>query len=144
MSLDKLRRAPLRLATGALILNSGLAKLKADEQTAQGLHGMAAAAYPVFKKVDPPLFVKILAAGEIAVGTVLLLPIVPAGLAGIVLTGFAGGLLGMYARTPGLHDKYLRPTQPGTAVAKDVWMLGTGVSLIVDAALNESPITATD
>ena len=90
----KLRRAPLRLATGALILNSGLAKLKADEQTAQGLHGMAAAAYPVFKKVDPPLFVKILAAGEIAVGTVLLLPIVPAGLAGIVLTGFAGGLLG--------------------------------------------------
>lgn len=50
----------------------------------------------------------------------------------------------MYARTPSLHDKYLRPTQQGTAVAKDVWMAGIGVGLIVDAALNESPITGTD
>lgn len=140
----KLRRAPIRIATGAFILNSGIAKLQADEGTAAAVHGMGAGAYPVLKKIDPKVFIKVLAAGEIAVGAALLLPIVPAGLAGIALTGLAGSLLGMYVRTPSLHDKYLRPTQGGTAIAKDVWMLGSGISLIVDAALNESPITATD
>ena len=105
---------------------------------------MSSGAYPVLKKVEPKVFIKVVAAGEIAVGATLLLPLVPAGLAGIVLTGFAGSLLGMYVRTPSLHDKYLRPNQAGTAVAKDVWLLGSGVSLVVDAALNESPITATD
>ena len=29
----------------------------------------------------------------------------------------------------------------GTAIAKDVWMLGIGTSLVVDAALTESKIT---
>ena len=140
----KLRRAPLRLATGAFVLNAGVGKLTANEQTAAGLHGMACGAYPFFKGIDPKVFVKGLAAGEILVGSALLLPIVPAGLAGLALTGFAGGLLFMYARTPGLHDKYLRPTQAGTPIAKDVWMAGAGLSLIIDAALNESPITATD
>src|SRR4029077_19239908 len=140
----KLRRAPLRIATGAFILNAGIGKFKADEKTATALHGMGSGAYPVLKRVEPKLFVKILATGEVLVGTVLLLPIVPAGLAGLVLTGFAGGLLGVFARTPTLHDKYLRPSQSGTAVAKDVWMAGVGISLIIDAALNESPITATD
>lgn len=140
----KLRRAPLRIATGAFILNSGIGKLQADEPTAAALHGMGANAYPVLKKVEPKIFIKVLAVGEVAVGAALLLPLVPAGLAGLALTGFAGSLLYMYARTPALHDKYLRPTQAGTAVAKDVFMLGAGVSLVVDAALNESPITATD
>ena len=42
------------------------------------------------------------------------------------------------------RGEYLRPSQVGTAVAKDVFLLGTGISLVVDAALNESPITATD
>jgi hypothetical protein len=74
----------------------------------------------------------------------LLLPIVPAGLAGIALACFAGSLLGMYVRTPALHDKNLRPNQAGTAVAKDIWMAGIGVGLILDAALEESPITSTD
>jgi hypothetical protein len=85
-----------------------------------------------------------LAIGEISVGTALLLPIIPAGLAGLALIGFSGALVGMYIRTPALHDKYLRPNQQGIAIAKDVWMLGTGIALVVDAALNESPITATD
>ena len=140
----KLRRAPLRIATGAFILNAGISKFRADEGTAQALHGMAVGAYPVLKRIEPKLFIKILAAGETFVGTVLLLPIVPAGLAGLVLTGFSGSLLGVYIRTPMLHDQYLRPNQGGTAVAKDVWMLGSGISLIVDAALTESPITATE
>jgi uncharacterized membrane protein YphA (DoxX/SURF4 family) len=140
----KLRRAPLRLATGAFILNAGVGKLSADEGTAQYLHGAGAGAYPVLKKLEPSLFAKVLAISEISVGTALLLPIIPAGLAGLALIGFSGALVGMYIRTPAMHDKYLRPNQAGTVVAKDVWMLGTGIALVVDAALSESPITATE
>jgi len=140
----KLRRAPLRLATGAYILNSGVGKLSADEGTAQYLHGTATGAYPVLKKLEPTVFAKVLAVSEISVGAALLLPIIPAGLAGLALIGFSGVLVGFYIRTPGLHDKYLRPTQAGTPLAKDVWMLGTGIALVVDAALSESPITATE
>jgi hypothetical protein len=140
----KLRRAPLRLATGAFILNAGVGKLSLDAGTAGYLHGAGAGAYPVLKKVEPTVFGKVLAFTEISVGAALLLPIVPAGLAGLALIGFSGALVGMYIRTPGMHDKYLRPSQEGTALAKDVWMLGTGIALVVDAALSESPITATE
>jgi hypothetical protein len=140
----KLRRAPLRLATGAFILNAGVGKLSLDAGTAGYLHGAGAGAYPVLKKVEPTVFGKILAFSEISVGAALLLPIVPAGLAGLALIGFSGALVGMYIRTPGMHDKYLRPSQEGTVLAKDVWMLGTGIALVVDAALSESPITATE
>jgi len=140
----KLRRAPLRLATGAFILNAGVGKLSLDAGTAGYLHSAGAGAYPVLKKVEPTVFGKILAFSEISVGAALLLPIVPAGLAGLALIGFSGALVGMYIRTPGMHDKYLRPSQEGTVLAKDVWMLGTGIALVVDAALSESPITATE
>jgi hypothetical protein len=140
----KLRRAPLRLATGAFILNAGVGKLSLDAGTAGYLHGAGAGAYPMLKKVEPTVFGKILAFSEIGVGAALLLPIVPAGLAGLALIGFSGALVGMYIRTPGMHDKYLRPSQEGTVLAKDVWMLGTGIALVVDAALSESPITATE
>ena len=66
----------------------------------------------------------------------------PAGIAGLALIGFSGALLGMWWRTPGMHaEGSPRPTQQGTAIAKDVWMLGIGTGLVVDAALAESPIT---
>ncbi len=138
----KIRRAPGRIATGAFILNTGIGKLKADETTAKQLHAMASNAYPVLTKVPPTPFAKALAVSEIAIGGALLVPVVPAGLAGIALTGFSGALLGMWWRTPGMHEEHSpRPTQQGTAIAKDVWMFGTGVSLLLDAALSESPIT---
>jgi hypothetical protein len=57
MSLSaKLRRAPLRLATGAYILNTGLTKLNADDETAKSLHGMASGTYPVLGKLEPKVF----------------------------------------------------------------------------------------
>ena len=140
----KLRRAPTRVVTGAFILNSGLGKLKADEATAGGVHGMATGAYPFLGKLSPTVFTKALAVSEVTVGAALLLPIVPAGLAGIALTSFAVGLVGLYIRTPGLHDSKLRPTQAGTGIAKDIWMAGIGIGLVVDAALSESKVTATE
>jgi hypothetical protein len=138
MSLSaKLRRAPVRIVTGAYILNSGLGKLKADEDSAKMIHGMAAGAYPPLGNLPPGPFVKGLAASELALGGALLLPVVPTALAGLGLVGFSGSLLGMYWFTPGMHEEGSpRPTQQGTALAKDVWMLGMGASLVLDAALD--------
>jgi len=140
----KIRRAPLRLATGAFTLSSGINKLGADEQTAAGVHGMASNAFPFLKQIPPVAFTKGLAFTELAIGTALLLPIVPAGLAGLAVSGLATGLVTMYIRTPGLHDKYLRPTQAGTAVAKDTWLAAIGYSLVVDSILSESKVTRTE
>lgn len=137
----KLRRAPIRIVTGAFILNSGLGKVDVDGDTAKSLHGMASGAYPVLAKVPPTAFGKALAITEVTLGGALLAPFVPAGLAGLGLIGFSGALLGMWWRTPGMHHEGSpRPTMQGTAIAKDVWMLGVGVSLVTDAAMSESPI----
>jgi hypothetical protein len=135
----KVRRLPLRVATGAYILNAGIGKLKADEETAKMLHGMGSGAYPVLQKLQPPQFAKTLAISETALGAALLLPIVPAGLAGLALTGFAGSLLGMWWKTPGMHEEgSIKPTMQGTPIAKDVWMLGIGTSLLLDSLLTDS------
>lgn len=141
----KLRRMPLRMATGAFILNAGITKLSADEEIAKALHGAASGTYPFVAKMDPKSFVKAVAAGEIALGSALLLPIVPAGLAGLALAGFAGALLNMYWHTPGMHEQgNPRPTHEGTAMAKDVWMLGVGTGLVIDAVTSEARVTSTD
>jgi hypothetical protein len=52
----RLRRAPLRIVTGAFILNSAVGKLGGDEKTAAGLHGIACRAYPVLAKAEPQPF----------------------------------------------------------------------------------------
>ena len=127
------RHLPPRIAAGAFILNSGLSKLSADEQTAAQLHGFAAATYPFVGKLRPADFARLLAVSEIALGSALLVPVVPAGVAGAGLVAFAGGLLGLYARTPGMRKEgSIFPSQEGTALAKDVWMAGIGLGLVID------------
>ena len=97
------------------------------------------------KKIEPKQFLKLLAAGEIALGGALLAPVVPAALAGLGLAGFSSALLTMWWRTPGMHEPgSLRPTRQGTAIAKDVWMLGVGAGLVVDAATARSKGNAAD
>jgi hypothetical protein len=60
--------------------------------------------------------------------------VVPAAIAGTALTGFSAGLMGLYARTPGLRKPgSIWPTPQGTAISKDVWMLGAGLALLADA-----------
>ena len=131
--LHRLSRLPLRAATGAFILNAGLGKYRADEEHAKRLHGFASSAYPAFGSLDAAQFTRLLAISEIALGTALLLPVVPRRVAGTALTAFSGGLLGLYWRTPGMHRPGdPRPTEEGTALAKDVWMLGIGLSLMMD------------
>jgi uncharacterized membrane protein YphA (DoxX/SURF4 family) len=129
----KLRHVPGRLATGSFILNSGLTILFADDQTAAGLHGVASGSYPVFKRVNYRLFAKLLAGGEIALGTALLLPVVPTALAAAGLAAFSAGVLGLYLRTPGMRRQgSLRPTEEGIVLAKDVWMVGIAAGLLID------------
>ncbi len=126
---------------GSFILNSGLSKLNGDDDQAKAVHGMASGAFPALDKVAPRPLLKALAIGEITLGGALLTPLVPAGLAGLGLTAFSGALLTMWWRTPGMHaEGSPRPTQQGQAIAKDVWMLGIGTGLVIDAALCESPL----
>jgi hypothetical protein len=122
---------PIRLAAGALILNAGIGKLSADEARATRLHGMAKGAFPFFEDVPPQQFAKGLAVAEVALGAALLTPFVSDRLAGLALTPFAGGLMWMYSQTDAMHEPgSLRPTQMGTGVAKDVWLLGIGLTLL--------------
>ena len=124
---------PGRIAAGAFILNSGIGKLSADEETAKGIHGFAAGTYPFLNKIKPKDFVRLLAISEVALGSALLIPVVPAALAGAGLTAFSGGLLGLYARTPGMRREGTPlPTQAGIPLAKDVWMAGIGLGLLID------------
>jgi uncharacterized membrane protein YphA (DoxX/SURF4 family) len=127
----KARDLPARIATGAYILHAGLEKWQADEARAKGVHKAASGAFPFLERIPPERFVKVLAVGEIAVGTALLAPFVPSALAGAALTGFSGSLLTMYLRTPALHKPgSVWPTQAGTGISKDVWMLGIGLGLV--------------
>jgi uncharacterized membrane protein YphA (DoxX/SURF4 family) len=122
---------PGRLAAGAYILHAGLGKWHGSEEQAAGVHGMAKGAYPFLGDLPPAKFLRMLALGEIVTGILLLLP-VPNRLAGLALTTFSGALLTMYMRTPSLHEPgSFWPTQAGTAISKDIWMLGIGLGLLV-------------
>jgi hypothetical protein len=127
----KARDLPGRIAAGGYILHSGLDKWHTNAARADALHRMAASAFPVLKTIPPERFLRMLAAGEIAVGSALLAPVIPGALAGAALTGFSGALLAMYARTPAMRKPgSIWPSQMGIAVSKDVWMLGIGLGLL--------------
>lgn len=131
----KARDLPGRVATGAFILHSGWEKWHAGEEQATRTHGAAVGAYPFLAALPPQRFMRMLAIGEMTVGSLLLAPVVPTGLAGAALTGFSGALVGMYARTPGLRRPHsVWPSPNGVAVAKDSWMLGLGLGYLIDAA----------
>jgi uncharacterized membrane protein YphA (DoxX/SURF4 family) len=129
------RHIPVRLAAGAYILNSGLGKWRVEEEQAKGLHGMASGAFPFLGAVPATRFQRMLAAGEIAIGAALLAPFVPTAVAGAALTGFSAGLVALYLRTPFLRQPgSIRPSEAGIGVSKDIWLLGIGTSLLIDAA----------
>ena len=133
MRLTTLGDLPGRIATGGFILHTGLQKWSADEQTAQGVHGMAAGAFPFLNAIPPERFIKLLSIAEIGTGAALLAPFVPTVVAGAALTGFSGGLVAMYARTPALRNPgSIWPNENGTAIAKDTWMLGMGLGYVLD------------
>ncbi|WP_077490372.1 DoxX family protein [Sinomonas mesophila] len=128
-----LSHAVLRLATGAYILNSGVSKLQLDAEGAAALQDMTANAIPQAKQLPPETFGKAVAATEIGLGAALLAPFVPTKLAALGLSAFAGGLLAVYAKTPGATKADgIRPTSSGTVMAKDVWLGAIGLALLLD------------
>ena len=128
----KLAHIPLRLATGAYILNSGLSKQGLEGQAAEGLHGMASNAIPALKRIPPEQFGRILSASEIALGAALLIPFVPSALVGAGLIGFSAGLVQLYLKTPGMAGETHQTYPGGLGLAKDVWLLGSGMTLLLD------------
>jgi hypothetical protein len=67
------------------------------------------------------------------VGALLLTPVVPTAVAGLALTTFAGLLMRLYLKAPGLREEgSLQPTEQGTAIVKDVWLLAIGTALTID------------
>jgi len=121
---------PGRVSTGAYILHAGVTKWSGSDEQATAVHRAAAGAFPFLKAVPPPRFLRVLAVAEMATGALLLAP-VPNRVAGLALTAFSGALLTMYLRTPSLHKAgSFWPTPAGTAISKDIWMLGIGLGLI--------------
>jgi len=97
------------------------------------MHGMAAGAIPVLKKIPANSFARLLSGAEMALGGALLAPIVSSRIAGAALTGFSAGLVQLYLKTPGMRQPgSLKPTPDGIALAKDVWLLGAGLTLLLD------------
>jgi uncharacterized membrane protein YphA (DoxX/SURF4 family) len=128
-----IRQLPLRLSLGVFFLNSGVSKLSADEEKAASLHGFAAGTYPFLSAIESGIFVKALAVGELALGTALIVPLVPGLLAGAGLTTFALGTVGLYLNTPGMREEGgIRPTEQGIPLAKDFWMVGAGLTMMID------------
>jgi hypothetical protein len=127
----KLSHLPVRTATGAFILNSGLSKRNLEGQAAEQMHGWASAAIPALGQLKPEVFVRLLSGTEVALGTALLVPVVPSALVGVGLVAFFAGLLTLYLKTPGMRQEgSVRPTEQGNGLAKDVWLLGTGLTLL--------------
>lgn len=134
----KLWHLPLRAVAGAFILGSGLDKRGADPATAGTMHGMASTAYPFLADRDPQEFTSQLSTGEIVLGAALLTPVIPTSALAGPLTGFAAGLMGLYAKVPGLRrEGSVRPTPDGIGIAKDVWLLGIGLAFAIDALTSD-------
>lgn len=134
-----LSSAVLRAIPGAFILNSGVGKLGMDAGTAAHMQGMAAQGVPALGKLTPEQFAKFLSYGEIAVGASLLLPFVPRRVAGLALAGFSGPLVAMYLRTPGMTEADgIRPSQEGTAIAKDSWLLAIAAALVLSGGKDKA------
>ena len=129
-----------RISAGVFILNSGLGKRNVPAEAAAGMHGFAAGTYPFLKSVPPEQFVKGLSTAEIVIGGALLTPFVPTAVAGALLTGFSGGLLGLYLKTPGMRKEgSLAPTEQGLSLAKDSWLVGIGIGLLSRGLIERKP-----
>jgi len=130
---------PLRLVTGAFILDQGRSKQDLDPETATWLRDQAAVAFPQVKEMDPLAFGRLLSATELTLGGALLaVPLVPPLPAGVGLLAFSLGLNRLYLKTPGAtRDEPgvsgVAPTQKGVPLAKDSWLTAIGAALVLDS-----------
>ena len=102
---------------------------------------MTANAIPQVEKLEPAVFGKALAVGEIGLGAALLTPFLPSRLVGLGLGAFAGGLVAVYLKTPGMTESDgIRPSANGVSLAKDFWLAGMAVALVFGRGKNKTKI----
>ena len=130
----RVSHVPLRAATGAFIFNEGLGKRSIDPKGTDGL----VASIPQLASAGPGTVGRAVAGTELALGGLLLAPFVPPVVAGAALTAFSAGLLRSRWRSVDRDD------EPGKekTIAKDLWMLGTGLALVVDGVTDGTRRTA--
>lgn len=123
--------AALRLVSGAFILNAGIGKLSLTKDQAAGLQTSAQRVIPQAAKLSADQFGRSLSVSEIALGSLILTPLLPSRLAGLALGVFSTGLVATYLKTPGMTAPgSIRPTPEGTSMAKDFWLAGIAVALL--------------
>ncbi|MFK0003593.1 hypothetical protein [Paenarthrobacter sp. NPDC090522] len=129
----RISHIPLRLVTGAFILNSGWGKRDLGKDSAAGLQSMAARVIPSVAELDPGRFGKLLSFAELSLGAALLAPFIPSRVAGLGLGIFSGSMITMYLKSPEMTlEDGVRPSAKGTPLAKDIWMVGIAAALILD------------
>lgn len=129
-----LSSAALRILPGAFVLNSGISKIGMPAEASAGAQQFAASAVPALRKLPAAKFGTILGWAETGVGATLLAPFVPNVVAGAALTTFSAGLLALYFSDPdNRQDDGIRPSEQGTALAKDSWLLAIGVALLASS-----------
>ena len=130
----RVSHVPLRAATGAFILNEGLGRRSVDPKGTDGL----ASTIPPLATAEPATVGKAVAGAEVALGALLLAPFIPPVVAGAALAAFSAGLL--RSRWHSI-DRDPEPDKEKT-VAKDLWMLGTGLALVLDGVTDGTRRTA--
>lgn len=120
----------MRVSAGLYVLDVGIDLWGKGREEAEVYHRMTATAFPVAAEADPARFLRVLAAGQIGLGAVLLVPVVPSVVAGAALSAFGGALNALWWRTPGSR-RGVRPQGNGKNLAKDVWLLGMGLGLVL-------------
>jgi hypothetical protein len=139
-----LRRAPrvdheavapsVRTATGAFILDSGLSKrnLEGEAGRADAWLGIGGHSRP---RPDQGAGARPVAVrhGDGRLGRRSWCRWCPSSVVLVGLVAFSVGLLTLYLKTPGMRQEgSIRPIQQGTGLAKDVGLLGTGLTLLLD------------
>lgn len=133
MARARLTNLPIRIAAGVFMVRSGLRKLEAKTEPAGAGQGTADDGRPTPQGATGPRFAKAMGVAEVGLGGALLSPVVVGdAMAGLGLTAFAGGLLGLEARTPGVRpDGGSLPGWEDVAPPEDVWLAGIGLTLLL-------------
>jgi hypothetical protein len=97
------------------------------------MHGWASAAILALGPIKAPVLVRLLSGTEMALWGGAPGAEVPSSVVLVGLVAFSVGLLTLYLKTPGMRQEgSIRPIQQGTGLAKDVGLLGTGLTLLLD------------
>jgi uncharacterized membrane protein YphA (DoxX/SURF4 family) len=123
---------PLRASTGGFLVWSGLRTLQRPRR-GDALLTAAAHSAPALEDVfgaEPARFARLVGAAQLGLGAWVVSGAWPRA-SGLALATYAAGPLSLLFTVPGNRatGSSWEPSERGTALAKDVWLLGAGLSL---------------